>query len=155
MEENQILDNIPEFQPDEEIIIEPIDTGTRFINFLIDQIILYFFKSAIMLALFVDSDSKIFVYVVGFIGTVTYYTILEGATNGKSIGKYLTGTRAIRNDGYDVTFHEAFSRSLSRIVPFEPFSFLFSNDNRGWHDNWTDTSVIREADYQKIKRQKY
>lgn len=153
MEENQILDNLADFQVEEEFIITPVDTGTRFINLIIDRIILYIIDIGVMLALELVSDSALFNFFIGAITTVTYYTILEGATNGKSIGKYLTNTRAIRNDCGDVTFHEAFSRSLSRIVPLDGFSFLFASDNRGWHDQWTNTSVIKEADYQLIKRQ--
>lgn len=151
MEENQILDNLSEFQPDEEMNIEPVDTGTRFVNYIIDRIILYILSSVLLLVS--DSDDRILNFLLGLVVALIYFTILEGSTNGKTIGKFLTGTRAIRNDGYDVTFNEALTRSLSRIVPFEPISFLFSSDNRGWHDQWTDTSVIKEADYQKIKRQ--
>jgi len=34
-------------------------------------------------------------------------------------------------------------RSLSRLVPFDAFSFL-GNYARGWHDKWSNTWVIDE-----------
>jgi hypothetical protein len=34
-------------------------------------------------------------------------------------------------------------RSLCRLIPFEPFSFLGS-DARGWHDSITKTRVVRK-----------
>lgn len=32
-------------------------------------------------------------------------------------------------------------RTIIRLVPFEAFSFL--NNNRGWHDRWTNTYVVK------------
>ncbi len=46
----------------------------------------------------------------------------ESFTGGKTPGKYITGTRAINDDGTRISFKTALLRSLSRIVPFEVFS---------------------------------
>ncbi len=47
------------------------------------------------------------------------YTLLEGAAKGKTLGKLITGTRALKIDGSNLTWKDAFLRSLCRIVPFE------------------------------------
>jgi hypothetical protein len=57
------------------------------------------------------------------------------------LGKLITGTRAIREDGVELNFKDAFLRSLSRLVPFEPFSIWSGNGI--WHDSWTKTMVIK------------
>ena len=36
-------------------------------------------------------------------------------------------------------------RNISRLVPFEAFSFLIGND--GWHDSWSDTRVVNWEKY--------
>ena len=84
---------------------------------------------------------RLFDFVVGALVTIAYYTAFEGATGGRSLGKYLTGTRAVRIDGARFTSRDAFARSLWRVVPFEAFSF-FGSDVSGWHDTKTDTRVV-------------
>lgn len=71
---------------------------------------------------------------------IIYHTVTEAFFAGKSIGKLITGTRAVNLDGTKLTFGKALTRSLCRYIPFEPFSFLASD--RGWHDTITDTRVI-------------
>jgi len=73
-----------------------------------------------------------------------YYSLLETFLKGKSIGKFVTQTRAVREDGSELDFRTALIRSLCRVVPFEPFSFL-GDSNSGWHDNWSKTMVIDET----------
>ena len=72
-----------------------------------------------------------------------YYLGFETAT-GKSPAKWLTRTRVVTDDGRRPTFAQIFKRTLIRFVPFEPFSFL--GRGRGWHDRWTKTRVVYDAD---------
>lgn len=81
---------------------------------------------------------------VGVIGNTLYYMAFEYGLNGKTLGKYLTRTRAISQDGTPMTFAQALSRSLIRMVPMEPLSFFMGNSLTGWHDNWSQTLVIDE-----------
>jgi len=69
--------------------------------------------------------------------------IVEGLFKGKSLGKLITGTRAVNTDGTNISFKTALLRGLSRIVPFEPFSAL-GGPSHPWHDKWTNTYVIDE-----------
>ena len=79
-------------------------------------------------------------YLVVIFNYLIYYTACEKLFRGYTLGKLISGTRAIRQDGQELTLKNAFMRSLSRLVPFE----LFSGFNTlAWHDKWTDTMVIR------------
>jgi len=73
---------------------------------------------------------------------VSYFTFMEGATGGKSIGKIITRSKAVKEDGTSITWNDALLRSLSRIVPFEPFSAF---GGQPWHDRWTNTKVVRKT----------
>jgi uncharacterized RDD family membrane protein YckC len=81
--------------------------------------------------------------------TITFFVfiiaILESVTGGKTLGKLITGTRAVNQDGTRVSPRTAILRCLSRMVPFEPFSALGS-PSFPWHDRWTNTFVIDERE---------
>ena len=144
--EDQILDSNLPF--DREINLVKASKGKRFANFIIDYImalivmvvlyaILYIFD-----ALNLDEDT-VLDRLVGILVYVVYYLALENGLDGKTIGKFITGTRTVNMDGSIADAGTIFKRSLSRLVPFEPFSFLGSS-SEGWHDKWTDTIVIDE-----------
>ena len=65
----------------------------------------------------------------------------EALTGGRSLGKLITGTRAVNADGSAISMQTAFWRGLCRAVPFEAFSALGS-PSYPWHDKWTNTYVI-------------
>lgn len=69
--------------------------------------------------------------------------LIEGIFRGKSIGKLITGTKAVNADGTDISFGKALARGFARAVPLEAFSAL-GNPSYPWHDKWTDTYVIDE-----------
>ncbi|MBB5030540.1 RDD family protein [Prosthecobacter vanneervenii] len=73
-------------------------------------------------------------------GSVLYYTCLEGLF-GRSAGKWITGTKVVMMSGASLGFSRALLRSLCRLVPLEPFSFLGAVAS-GWHDKWTNTRVV-------------
>jgi uncharacterized RDD family membrane protein YckC len=77
---------------------------------------------------------------IGYLNYIIYYTLCEKLFRGYTLGKLITGTRAIRQDGGELTFRNALLRSLSRCVPFEVFSGF---STLTWHDSWTDTMVIK------------
>ena len=124
---------------------EPVSTGKRFANYLID-IVIFYLLAILIVILFgptvYESGNISSIYIVTYIVFLAYYTILEGATKGKTIGKMITGCRAVKEDGSDITWTDALLRSLSRIVPFEPFSAL---GGQPWHDRWTKTLVVKKA----------
>ncbi len=134
-------------------------TGQRFLNFLIDNLLMQYGLSYLtgtlvgyfLAGLFpqfsydlVNGDNKvnllILAYLISIFNYLVYYTFCEKVFNGYTLGKLMTGTKALRNDGQPLTFKDAFKRSLSRLVPFEAFSAFGGNP---WHDSWTDTQVIK------------
>jgi uncharacterized RDD family membrane protein YckC len=70
-----------------------------------------------------------------------FIALLEFFTKGRTLGKLITGTKAVKTDGTPISPSLAFQRGLARIVPFEPFSALNVVCNP-WHDRWTKTMVI-------------
>lgn len=134
--------------------------GQRFLNWLIDNILMRFgltyltgmgvgFIIAIAAPDFFEniaysSGGTFALYsialFIAYLNYIIYYTLCEKLFKGYTLGKLITGTRAIRQDGKELTFKNALLRSLSRCVPFEVFSGF---STLTWHDSWTDTMVIK------------
>lgn len=93
----------------------------------------------------VTPSTVILSVLVGLLGNTLYYLAFEYGLNGKTIGKYLTRTRAIAQNGSTMTFTQALSRSLIRMVPLEPLSFFGGNGLTGWHDDWSKTLVVDDV----------
>ncbi len=77
----------------------------------------------------------------------TYYIIFESSM-GSSLGKAIMGRVVVDEYGNKPSFSQIIKRSFSRAVPFEAFSCL---GERGWHDNWSDTYVLRKKDLEDLK----
>ncbi|MFT4092653.1 MAG: RDD family protein [Niabella sp.] len=131
-------------------ISAPATTGQRLANYIIDVIIFYvlcfvlgFIIASIIPSLFGYGGSTTFAsYLIAIVVIVSYYTLLEGST-GKSVGKIVTGTKVITENGDKTTYKDAFIRSVSRLVPFEPLSIFFGNSGM-WHDRWSHTRVVKK-----------
>jgi len=62
---------------------------------------------------------------------------------GKTFGKRIMGTRAVREDGTEMTVLQTLGRAFCRLIPFDALSFLGDDDHpRGWHDTISKTMVI-------------
>ena len=140
---------------EQEIAFEPASIGARFANYLIDVIAFYVFIfviGALLGAMPVQNERDyygeeslmgspwadfLFTYLI----YVLYYTVFEGLTKGKTLGKLITGTVAVQENGDSISWKDALLRSLCRIVPFEPFSAFA---RAPWHDSWTKTMVIKK-----------
>lgn len=139
---------------------EQATQGQRALNLIIDNLLMRFGLSYItgtavgyllgsafpeyMLSILEKGESSFDLLLIGYIIAIfnylIYYTICEKAFKGYTLGKLITGTRAIRQDGAELTFRDAFLRSLSRLVPFEVFSGFGPSP---WHDTWTRTTVVK------------
>ncbi len=128
--------------------------GTRFLNSLIDSIcyiifavifvfitsvILAFTSPSLLNALNEGNDLiwQLFVMIISLI----YFTVME-ATTGRTVGKYITKTMVVTEDGQKPAFGTIFKRSLCRLIPFEAFSFLGSEPT-GLHDRISKTLVVK------------
>ena len=134
--------------------------GQRFLNWLIDNLLMRYglsYLTGMGIGVLISIASPKFFENISFdegvFGTlfwlgilisyfnyVVYYTVCEKLFRGYTVGKLITGTRAIRQDGGELSFRNALLRSLSRCVPFEVFSGF---NTLTWHDSWTDTMVIK------------
>src|SRR5437868_13605107 len=133
--------------------------GQRFVNWLIDNLLVRFGLSylvgmgvgfimslispQLLYDIVKDEGSVEFyllAYLIGALTYIFYYTLCEKLFRGYTLGKLVSGTRAIRQDGAELTFKDAILRSLSRIVPFEVFSGF---NTLTCHDRWTHTMVVK------------
>lgn len=73
----------------------------------------------------------------------TLYFIMETLFRGKSLGKLITKTRVVMEDGSNPSYIDYLKRSFCRLIPFEALSFLGS-EGRGWHDSISKTYVVDE-----------
>jgi uncharacterized RDD family membrane protein YckC len=135
-----------------EVNLVPVSAGVRFANYIIDIIVYYAMYFGVNVLYFMsvynetgsidpEAASTGMIYLIAIGIFLLYYTVFEGATKGKTLGKLITGTVVVKTDGSPITFKDAFLRSLSRLVPFEPFSAFGGNP---WHDSWTHTMVVKK-----------
>ncbi len=139
--------------------------GYRFANYLIDFafsiFIMWVFIAFVVLVLYfvtgTDIDQSLddlgdINPLLDRIMTLLVYAFImfltEKLTNGRSLGKLITGTKVVKSDGSELTTDDLLKRNFSRAVPFDQLSFL---GNNGWHDRWSDTNVVRLKNFENAK----
>ena len=146
--EDQILDHNLDRENDgrEHVKRNLASAGQRFANHIIDIIVYY-------ILLF------IFIGFIGSLGSATsalaglevlaiwgirilYFWGMEAAT-GKTVGKFVTRTHIVKPDGSKPEPINVLGRSLSRLIPFDAFSYL-GNRAIGWHDSIPKIYVIKD-----------
>lgn len=141
--------------------------GKRFANYLID-VVGYFLLTLLigfifgpLAVLFGQEDifieapqspisSLIFEWVFSAILITVYYSVLEYAFKGKTLGKLITNTRAVTEDNNKMDFQTTLLRSLCRSIPFDALSFLGEKTN-GWHDKLSKTKVILDNEWSESR----
>lgn len=136
-----------EFTVQEIEVVEYAEGGKRFLNYLIDYFAVIgcgFVVGVVVAILFGDDAIEVIESVpetvLGLILFFGYYTFTEGIWN-RSLGKLITGTKVVQEDGSRPTFAQIMGRTLCRFIPFEAFSFLGSGP--GWHDSISNRRVIK------------
>jgi uncharacterized RDD family membrane protein YckC len=126
----------------------------RFVNFIFDyigQLIIGAAIGVIMAILseitgdyeyvaWIDTMGTLGEYAMGIAILIFYYLIFETIT-GRTLGKYITNTKILTEDGQKPEADKILYRTLSRMIPFEAFSFL-GVEGRGWHDTISKTVVV-------------
>lgn len=89
---------------------------------------------------------------LGVVGTylsfaTIYYLFLESLF-GRTIGKIVTGSVVVDENGQKPSFNIIFIRTLCRLIPFEALSFL-SKSARFWHDSFSKTYVVEKKDLEQ------
>lgn len=128
----------------------------RLTNFLVDylliNILFTFTKMILMLAAPeqtyiitepVNEWQRLYDYLMLAVFYALYMGLVEAIFKGKSLGKLITGTRAVDMDGSAIGANTAFLRGLCRAVPFSTLSGL-GLICYPWQDRWTSTLVIDE-----------
>lgn len=135
--------------------------GQRFVNFIIDTVVnivaLYIITFILVILnnitgshftdfIFLDDlGSKVQQLLYGALESSLMYSLIEGASKGRTLGKLVTGTRAVREDGSSITWRDAFTRSICRQLPFETLSIFVGPEM--WHDRIAKTRVVQIDKY--------
>jgi uncharacterized RDD family membrane protein YckC len=137
--------------------------GQRFLNYIIDVVIIYIliFGLSFITAFIADlleatsllewlqNINGLEEYLIYFLIMIPYFTLMESIFS-KSIGKFITKTMVVLEDGSKPESGIILKRTLCRIIPFDALSFL-GTPSRGWHDSITDTYVVRKDDFDRKK----
>lgn len=120
-------------------------SGWRFLNMIIDMAGYYLLVFLVGMLIYATDQYRIVEgmndYLFGFALYLLYYVPQE-TLGGVTIGKLITRTRVVREDGSPITLRDSLVRTVVRLIPFEAFSFLSKSRPRGWHDSWSKTKVI-------------
>ncbi|MFT3793612.1 RDD family protein [Flavobacterium sp.] len=92
---------------------------------------------------FLDEMNKLQEYLLGIVIAMGYYAGFELLTGGRTLGKLITGTIAVTENGELPSYRTLLIRNLCRCIPFDALSFLGS-PCRGWHDSISKTCVVRK-----------
>ncbi|MEM6719662.1 MAG: RDD family protein [Bacteroidota bacterium] len=122
--------------------------GQRFWIYLIDVLLIFgVFSKYIFLiprsfeTLLVSTFGERFsLYILFIIASSLYYLFFE-AIFKTTPGKCLMNTRIINYKKGKIKFSQFVWRTLSRRIPFEPFSFF---GDIGWHDLLSTTTVVKQ-----------
>lgn len=149
IEEGEVINNNPEKDAIKEIVPKNLNTASqnkRFLNYTIDIICIYFISLVLGYILGYLGIKNLFSYinenVLSYILFFLYYLLFEGLIN-TTPGKTLTKTKVVTYQGEKPNFTNTLGRSLSRLIPFDPLSFLTKNPT-GWHDSISKTYVVPE-----------
>jgi len=164
----QVL-NYKEFRVTNEMLASK---SKRLANYFIDRILFYLIFIAVvffaaMIAELLGSEMVLqFLYdlenisplldtLITSVAFLIFYFILESISQ-RTVGKLITQTKVVLENGDKPTPDTIIIRSLCRIIPFEPFSFL-GEIPRGWHDTLSKTYVVdtRIFDEQKKAHKDY
>ena len=137
----------------------PYVTGwPRFGHFLLDRVFYYIFAVAfgVMLGIIIgllggarwigSMNNTLLDLILYVIVYPLYYIVLEGSTQA-SLGKLILKRIVVNEYGDKPTFKQIVGRSYARLVPFEQFSCFAE---KGWHDEWSKTFVIRKKDLEDL-----
>jgi uncharacterized RDD family membrane protein YckC len=139
--------------PKAENLEAPVDVvaahiGRRFFNFLIDYVVLNVLVFIVTIAVVIMGGQAAMdvveanAFAIGVVSLSGYYLVLE-ASFDRTIGKLVTGTRVVNEQGERPSFPQIAGRTLCRFIPFEMLSIFFGTDLRCWHDSLPKTYVIR------------
>jgi uncharacterized RDD family membrane protein YckC len=128
--------------------------GQRIANYLLDQlfqVILLFciLVGLVFIAALTQTDGIMHwirnmgffhQYLLGIVIAIIYYGISE-TLMGRTIGKFISGTIIVMEDGSLPDSDVILKRTFCRLIPFEWITF-FGTPCRGWHDSIPGVYVV-------------
>lgn len=133
---------------DDRQAVTPAGQGARFANLIIDYVahLAIGFVLGIVVVVIGGEKGAAFIdetpgLLIGIPISLAYYLIFE-ATTSRTLGKLITGTKVVNQDGGTPKFGQIVGRTFCRLIPFEAFSFL-GTTARGWHDTIPKTFVVK------------
>lgn len=156
--------NYNEFKVTQEMLASK---SKRFVNYLVDRILfnLVFYAIGVIIVLIgellgsdemlhflegLDDISRIADYLITYSFYTIFYFTLESLSQ-KTIGKLITNTKVVLENGEKPSPETIIIRSLSRMIPFDAFSFLGAIP-RGWHDTISKTYVVDSKIFDEQKQ---
>ena len=124
-----------------------VSSFVRFVNFLIDFIVIFIFYGMIIpnleTLLNLTSKTELIIYRIGtLILFVAFYYIPFEHKYQKTLGKFITKTKVVNLEGEKAELGDIISRTFCRLIPFDRFSFFFTKN--GFHDAISKTIVIKD-----------
>jgi uncharacterized RDD family membrane protein YckC len=136
-----------EKQKVEKVENNSVSSSIRFVNFLIDFVVIFIFYGLIVpnfeQFLTLTSKAELIIYRIGtlILFFAIYYIPFEYKYQ-KTLGKIITKTKVINFDGEKPELGDIVSRTFCRLIPFDRFSFFFTRN--GFHDAISKTKVIKD-----------
>lgn len=115
----------------------------HFTNYLLDGVIIFLLILGItwLVRQAVSAYTWYRIPMLGVCGPTSGLLYFVGSFDRKTIAKMITKTKVTNHQGDRPHLLVLLVRSIIRLIPFEPFSFL-NNESSGWHDKMTDSIVI-------------
>lgn len=160
--EHDILGNVVRTPYQKKVRREPVvvTPGVRFGYYLLDVVFYYIItfltvSITVAVALSVNPDNYELIYFISKYDSIIsllifflYYALTEYFLGG-TFGKLICGYTVIDEYASRISFGKSLLRTISRYVPFEALSCL---GDRGWHDTWSKTYVVKRKERNELKK---
>jgi uncharacterized RDD family membrane protein YckC len=119
--------------------------GRRFVQYLIDAILIGIVAAAVGAALSMSQNGR---SGLSLLFLLIYFTVLEGARS-QTLGMQVMGLKVVdARTGGAIDYSRAFIRSLGRIVASLVCALgylwvIWDKEKQGWHDKIATTYVVR------------
>lgn len=129
--------------PPRKMNMQPTSATRRFFNMVIDYwifpvIVTFFLAFMMSLGLINYIDFQPLIIIISFLQVIVFEQLF-----GQSVGKMITRTKVVTENGDKPSFGQIIVRNLARLIPFEAFSLLAKNPV-GWHDSLSKTVVVNK-----------
>lgn len=118
--------------------------GHRFTHYLLDLLFLLPTWLYVAQGMMGARESSLLLQFT-FLGCYFVYCFLSEAIFRQTLGKMVTRSCVV-SDGVELSTGRVFLRTLSRLIPFDTFSFLFGAK---WHDRVSSTAVVYVDSWEK------